>query len=241
MANKNWAEKGMKLQLNNPIFIVKSFSYRFHRLILHKKYQKISEPFRTLRMWRVMNVRFEILKTAKNANSCKNLNLEIKIRILSERIGRGMSGKFNIQNVDLQFILVKAEFVNVNAQKRTQIETSSFVLNPGYTQPIFWPKFDLIMTYDLRREVSFLKSRQEIWILELIYFLTVKSKLLVRVRNYMLVLRVGCKRLWKYYFCDERSPAKTVKIPFLSALDTWESSEKLRFRVKLADFWNQGP
>ena len=48
-----------------------------------------------------------------------------------------MSGKFNIQNVDLQFILVKAEFVNVNAQKRTRIETSSFVLNPGYTQPIF--------------------------------------------------------------------------------------------------------
>ena len=84
-----------------------------------------------------MNVRFEILKTAKNANSCKNLNLEIKIRILSERIDRGMSGKFNIQNVDLQFILVKAEFVNVNAQKRTRIETSSFVLNPGYTQPIF--------------------------------------------------------------------------------------------------------
>ena len=65
--------------------------------------------------------------------------LEINFRILSERIGRGMSGKFNIQNVDLQFILVKAEFVNVNAQKRTRIETSSFVLNPGYTQPIVWP------------------------------------------------------------------------------------------------------
>jgi len=73
----------------------------------------------------------------RDANFCKNLNLEIKFRILSERIGRGMSGKFNIQNVDLQFILVKAEFVNVNAQKRTRIETSSFVLNPGYTQPIF--------------------------------------------------------------------------------------------------------
>ena len=79
----------------------------------------------------------------KNANFCKNLNLEIKFRILSERIGRGMSGKFNIQNVDLQFILVKAEFVNVNAQKRTRIETSSFVLNPGYTQPIFWPHLTL--------------------------------------------------------------------------------------------------
>ena len=65
--------------------------------------------------------------------------LEINFRILSERIGRGMSGKFNIQNVDLQFILAKAEFVNVNAQKRTRIETSEFVLNPGHTQPIFWP------------------------------------------------------------------------------------------------------
>ena len=126
-------KKGMKLQLNNPIFIVKSFSYRFHRLILHQKYRKISEPLKTLKIWR------EILENGKNANFCKNLNLEIKIRILSERIGRGMSGKFNIQNVDLQFILVKAEFVNVNAQKRTRIETSSFVLNPGYTQPIVWP------------------------------------------------------------------------------------------------------
>ena len=40
----------------------------------------------------------------------------MNFRILSERIGRGMSGKFNIQNVDLQFILVKAEFVNGNLQ-----------------------------------------------------------------------------------------------------------------------------
>ena len=127
----------------------------------------------------------QILK--KNANFCKNLNLEIKFRILSERIGRGMSGKFNIQNVDLQFILVKAEFVNVNAQKRTRIETSSFVLNPGYTQPIFWPhltpKWPLVLT------VSWTWSTK--WVMTEIN-ITVKSKLLVRLRNYMLVLRVEC-------------------------------------------------
>ena len=123
----------------------------------------------------------------KNANFCINLNLEIKFRILSERIGRGMSGKFNIQNVNLQFILVKAEFVNVNAQKRTRIETSSFVLNPGYTQPIFWlhltPKWPLVLT------VSWTWSTK--WVMTEIN-ITVKSKLLVRLRNYMLVLRVEC-------------------------------------------------
>ena len=36
-------KKGMKLQLDNPIFIVKSHSYQFHRLIFHQKYQKLRD------------------------------------------------------------------------------------------------------------------------------------------------------------------------------------------------------
>ena len=47
-------KKGMKLQLNNPIFIVKPHSYQFQRLIFHQKYQKLPDQ-----SFRFENIDFE--------------------------------------------------------------------------------------------------------------------------------------------------------------------------------------
>ena len=64
---KNGMKKGMKLQLDNLIFIFESYSYRFYRLIFHQKSQK-SRKEKTYFWSKMQNYRH---KFSKFSNNCE--------------------------------------------------------------------------------------------------------------------------------------------------------------------------